>query len=78
MASLLLPRADPVYRELFGGTQQELEAAASFKELLKKTRHQEPSWTPSGDKEDGPGKDKKPEGKGKGKSEGDKGENTGL
>ncbi len=75
---MLLPRADPVYRELFGGNQQELEAAASFQEALKKMRHQEPSSTPKDDKEDGPDKDKKPKGKGKGKNDGDKGENAGI
>jgi len=77
-ASSLLPRADPVHRKFFGESQQELEAAASFQEALKKMRHQGPSSMPKDDKEDGPDKDKKPKGKGKGKHDGDKGENAGI
>ena len=37
-AALLLPKADPVFRELFGGTQEELEAAASYQKALKEMR----------------------------------------
>ena len=35
-ASLLLPRADPVTKVEFGGTQAELEMAAAYREALEK------------------------------------------
>ena len=37
-ASLLLPRADPIYREQFGATGEELEAIVAYQEALKKIR----------------------------------------
>ena len=58
-ASLLLPRPDPVHRELFGGTEKELEAAVAYQEALRKLRRRAPG-DPQAEQQD-------PKGKGKGK-----------
>jgi hypothetical protein len=63
-ASLFLPRTDPAQRDMWGGTEQELEAAAAYNEAMRKMRQNHPSeWRPQQDN-----KDKEPKGKGKGKS----------
>jgi hypothetical protein len=76
-ASLFLPRTDPAQRDMWGGTEQELEAAAAYNEAMKKMRKNHPSeWTAQQDNKD---KDPKGKGKGKGKDKDDKGgEDGGL
>jgi hypothetical protein len=62
--ALFLPRTDPTQRDMWGGTEQELEAAAAYNEAMGKMRKNHPSeWTPQQDN-----KDKDPKGKGKDKS----------
>ena len=47
---MLLPKADPVQRELFGGTERELEAAVAYQESLRKLkRSMQTEWSSKGD-----------------------------
>lgn len=64
-ASLLLPRADPIYREQFGATGEELEAIVAYQEAMKKIRSK-PETAGDDKKEKSVAKDSK-SGKGEGK-----------
>jgi hypothetical protein len=56
-ASLLLPRQDPIYREQFGATGEELEAIVAYQEAMKKLKPRQDQ--PGGGKGEGKGADKK-------------------
>jgi hypothetical protein len=55
-AGLLLPKADPIKKPVFGGTQSELEVIAAYKEALRKLEGKRGSG--GGHKGDGDGKKK--------------------
>ena len=64
IASVLLPKSDPVQRELFGGKERELEAAVAYQESLRKLKKpMQTEWTGKGDWSKGDGKGKKGDGK---------------
>lgn len=70
-ASLLFPGKDPCERNLFGGTEAELEAIVSYREALKKLQKGNPSWA----QEEKPGGGGAPKGDKKGDGKGEKGGN---
>ena len=66
-ASHLLPGKDPCERNLFGGTEAELEAIVGYREALKKLQKGSPPWAQKKKLAGGggaPNKDKKRDGKG--------------
>jgi hypothetical protein len=64
-AALLLPKKDPLHRELFGGTERELEAAVAYQEALRKIK-KGISLAQDADEEKKPVNNKKGGGKGGG------------